>query len=248
MPDPTSYSCVLWDVDGTLVDASEGVLRRLRLTLEHVGRPVPAADRLRHWIGPPLYDSFRDLGGLDPEAAAAAVSYYRALGKADGFTSGVVLYPGVAEIVADADAAGLAQATASSKPEMQVAALMEHFGLAPHLTAIVGSTPDEHTLAAKADIVAEALRRLAEAGADVSRPVLVGDRVHDVVGGRAYGVPVVFVEWGFAEPGESVGAVAVASDAAALRALLLDPHSTPGPSERSKPGRRRIPPDTSRAA
>ncbi len=248
MPASTPYSCVLWDVDGTLVDASEGVLRRLRRTLEHVGRPVPPPQRLRHWIGPPLFDSFRDLGGLDPEAAAAAVSYYRALGKADGFTSGVVLYPGVAEVVAAADAAGMAQATASSKPEMQVAALMEHFGLASHLTAIVGSTPDEHTLAAKADIVAEALRRLRDADADISRPVLVGDRVHDVVGGNACGVPVVFVEWGFAEPGESSGAVAIARDAAALRALLLDPHATPGPSERSKPGRRRIPPDTSRAA
>ena len=37
---------------------------------------------------------------------------------------------------------------------------MDHFGLAPHLTAIVGATLDERTLSAKSDIVAEALRRL----------------------------------------------------------------------------------------
>ncbi|EEB9150681.1 phosphatase, partial [Salmonella enterica subsp. enterica serovar Paratyphi B] len=26
---PSPYSCVLWDVDGTIIDASVGILRRL---------------------------------------------------------------------------------------------------------------------------------------------------------------------------------------------------------------------------
>jgi phosphoglycolate phosphatase len=51
--------------------------------------------------------------------------------------------------------------------------------------------------------------------------VLVGDRHHDVEGGAAQGVPVIFVRWGFSWPHESEGAQAVVDDVAQLRSLLL---------------------------
>ncbi|MFT4211144.1 MAG: HAD hydrolase-like protein [Microbacterium sp.] len=220
------FSCVLWDVDGTLVDASDGILRRLSVTLTRFGLPAPTRAELVHWIGPPLYESFRHHAGMTAERAAEAVSSYRELGRADGYTTDVKLYPGVAQLVADLDAAGVPQGTASSKPEVQVQALMDFFGLAPHLRAITGATSDEKTLAKKADIVAEALRRMAAAGADVSRPVLVGDRHHDVEGGAANDVPVIFVRWGFSWPYEADGAQAAVDDVARLRALLLvDDHA-----------------------
>ncbi|MDQ1129985.1 HAD hydrolase-like protein [Microbacterium sp. SORGH_AS_0888] len=221
MTQRSPFSCILWDVDGTLVDASDGILRRLSVTLTHFGLPAPTRAELVHWIGPPLYESFQHHAGMTPEGAADAVTFYRALGKADGYTTDVKLYPGVAELIADLDAAGVPQGTASSKPEVQVAALMAHFGLAEHLAAITGATPDEKTLANKADIVAEALRRMQAAGADVSRPVLIGDRHHDVDGGTANGVPVIFVRWGFSWPHEADGAQAAVDDVAQLRALLL---------------------------
>ncbi len=118
-------------------------------------------------------------------------------------------------------AAGIPQSTASSKPEVQVVALMDHFGLAPSLEAMVGATLDERTLSTKADVVREALRRLEAAGADTSRPILIGDRHHDVEGGADAGVPVIFVRWGFSWPHEADGAQAAVDDVDQLRALLL---------------------------
>lgn len=215
------WTCILWDVDGTIVDASEGILRRLTVTLEHFGRHAPRREELAHWIGPPMYESFQVNVGMTPAESAEAVAHYRAIGKADGYTTGATLFPGVGELIADISAAGIAQATASSKPEMQVVALMDHFGLARHLTATVGATADERTLSRKADIVAESLRRLAAAGVDTDRPVLIGDRHHDVEGGAEHGVPVVFVRWGFSWPHEAAGAQAAVDDVAALRRLLL---------------------------
>ncbi len=85
----------------------------------------------------------------------------------------------------------------------------------------MGATLDERTLSSKADIVREALRRLAATGADVSRPVLIGDRHHDVEGGADAGVPVIFVRWGFSWPHEADGAQAAVDDVSQLRALLL---------------------------
>ena len=221
MPTRSPWTCILWDVDGTIVDASDGILRRLTITLEHFGRRPPTRAELVHWIGPPMYESFQVNVGMTPDGAADAVSFYRTLGKADGYTTGAKLFDGVGELIRDAAAAGIAQATASSKPEVQVDALMDHFDLSPCFTAIVGATVDERTLSAKADIVAEALRRLGAAGVDTSRPVLIGDRHHDVEGGAEHDVPVIFVRWGFSWPHESAGAQAAVDTVDELRALLL---------------------------
>lgn len=215
------WTCILWDVDGTIVDASDGILRRLTIALEHFGKPKPTRAELVHWIGPPMYESFQTNIGMTPEQATEAVAFYRTLGKADGYTTGAKLFPGVGELIREAEACGLPQATASSKPENQVVALMDHFDLAPCFTATVGSTPDEKTLATKADIVGEALRRLSAAGVDTSRPVLVGDRHHDVEGGAAHEVPVIFVGWGFSWPHEAEGAQASVETVDQLRDLLL---------------------------
>lgn len=215
------YSCVLWDVDGTIIDASIGILRRLHTALTHFGRPAPTREELVHWIGPPMFQSFQDQAGMSPEESADAVTFYRTLGKADGYTTDVTTYPGVVELIHDLHRAGVPQATASSKPENQVDALVDHFGLRPSFETTVGATPDEATLASKTDIVAEALRRLRALGHDTSRPVLVGDRHHDVDGGAANGVPVIFVGWGFSDPHEGDGAAHRVANVAELRALLL---------------------------
>lgn len=223
MPHRSPWTCILWDVDGTIVDASDGILRRLTIALEHFGRPAPTRAELVHWIGPPMFESFQTNVGMTPDEATEAVTFYRTLGKKDGYTTGAKLYPGVGELIAEVYAAGIPQATASSKPEVQVVALMEHFDLAPAFTSITGATPDEKTLAGKAQIVAEALRRLEAAGVDTSRPVLIGDRHHDVEGGAENGVPVIFVRWGFSWPHEADGAQAAVDDVDGLRALLLIP-------------------------
>ncbi|MCR2801940.1 HAD hydrolase-like protein [Microbacterium sp. zg-Y818] len=221
MPLRSPFSCVLWDVDGTIVDASEGILRRLAVTLEHFGHPAPTYAELVHWIGPPMFESFQTNVGMTPEQSTEAVAFYRTLGKADGYTTGARLYPGIAELIADLAAAGVPQGTASSKPEIQVRALMDHFALAPYFASITGATSDERTLATKADIIAESLRRLRVAGVDTSRPVLIGDRHHDVDGGAVHDVPVIFVRWGFSWPHESEGATAVVDSVEELRSLLL---------------------------
>ncbi len=215
------YSCVLWDVDGTIIDASVGILRRLNVALTHFGQPAPTREDLVHWIGPPMFETFQVRAGMTPEQSAEAVAFYRTLGKADGYTTDVRTYPGVPEIIRDLHRADVPQATASSKPENQVDALVDHFGLRPFFLTTVGATPDESTLASKADIVVEALRRLDERGADTSRPVLVGDRHHDVDGGNANGVPVIFVDWGFSDAHEGDAAAFRASTPEELRALLL---------------------------
>ena len=185
MPRRSPWTCVLWDVDGTIVDASDGILRRLTIALEHFGKSPPTRAELVHWIGPPMYDSFQANVGMTPAEATEAVAFYRTLGKADGYTTGREAVPRRRR--ADRrrrGAAGIPQATASSKPEIQVDALMDHFDLSPYLTA------DRRCHARREDAqrqvrhrrrgAAPARRRRASTRAGRCS---IGDRHHDVEGG-----------------------------------------------------------------
>lgn len=225
------WTAVLWDMDGTIVDASIGIMRRIEATLAHYNLPAPQHDELSHWIGPPLKESFRDNLGLTAEQAMEAVSFYRGLVRGDAESGDARVYPGIPELIREVHAAGIPQAIASSKPETQVVDLLEVFGLAPFFTAATGASADEVTRTAKTDIVIEAIRRLRERGVDTSRAVLIGDRHHDIDGGTAAGVPVIFAEWGFSRAGEEAGSIAVVENADELRALLLPASDTsPGGS------------------
>lgn len=218
----SSYSCILWDVDGTIADASPGIFARITEVLTSYGLPVPTSDELRPWVGPPLVESFQQRAGMDDTQATEAVARFREYAARDGYASHVDLYPGVAELVREARTAGIPQSTASTKPENQVHAILEHFELLPEFTAISGARPgNEGSHDGKAFVVDQALRRLAAAGADISRPVLIGDRHHDVEGGAEQGVPVIFVDWGFGLPEESEGAIHRVAHPDELRPLLL---------------------------
>ena len=222
MPVTSPYTCVLWDVDGTIADASAGILPRLVEVFASFGLPAPTADELSLWIGPPMFESFRDRGGMSVEDAERAVLQYRELAARDGYAASVRIYPGVTEVLAAVKAAGIPQATASSKPENQVLAILEHYGLIDDFVVVAGARPDvpgQHD--SKAAVIGRALDRLAAAGVDLSRPVLIGDRHHDVEGAAQYGIPVIFVDWGFSEAGESQGSVAEVSTADELRRILL---------------------------
>ncbi|MTE24183.1 HAD hydrolase-like protein [Microbacterium sp. ZXX196] len=216
------WSCVLWDVDGTIADASAGILPRVARVLDEMGRPPMADDQVNLWIGPPMLESFQALAGLDRADAERAVARYRALAGEDGYAESVRLYDGVAELVREVHAAGIPQSTASTKPENQVTAILAHYGLAPEFDAIHGAVPDADVLDTKAHVLGRALADLEAKGVDVSRPVLVGDRHHDIDGAAEFGVPVIFARWGFGAPSEEAGSVAAVDSPADLRPLLID--------------------------
>ncbi|PYD00826.1 phosphatase [Microbacterium esteraromaticum] len=216
------YTCILWDVDGTIADASAGILPRLRQVFASYGLAEPDPDALSLWIGPPMLESFQLRAGMDAVQAEEAVQRYRALAAADGYAASVDLYPGVAEVLHAVHAAGIPQATASTKPENQVQAILDHYELTPLFTAVSGArvgSVGNHD--GKSFVIGQALDRLRAAGVDVSQPVLIGDRHHDVDGAAEHGIPVIFSEWGFGQPDEAVGAKARVAGADELHALLL---------------------------
>ena len=218
------FAPVLFDLDGTIVDSAPGIIASLTWTHEQLRLPVPPPAELLAWVGPPLLDSFRDLAELDEDDARRALSTYRAHYAEVGVLQ-TAPYPGVLEVLRAVRTAGVPLALATSKPETTAQLILERLEVADVFTTITGASADE-ARSRKADVVAEAMRRLAVGGDDGPAPVMVGDRVHDVEGAAEHGIPTILVTWGYGLPAERAGAIAVARAADELLAELALTEST----------------------
>ena len=202
-------TCLLLDLDGTLVDSAPGITASVIAALTEIGHPVPPAGALRSFVGPPMRESFREVVGLDPETAERALSVYRRHYAETGALDSS-LYDGVPKLLDAVAASGLPMAVATSKVEDQAVRVAEHYGLTARLMTVCG-TSDIAGRTTKREVIRECLRRMRGQGVDVSTPLMVGDRGYDVESAAAEGVPSVHVLWGYGTPDESVGAVATAS-------------------------------------
>jgi len=214
---PPRFNPVLFDLDGTIVDSAPGILASLTWTYEQLRMPVPPPTELLKWVGPPLLDSFRDLAKLDEDESRYALSIYREHYAEVGVFDATP-YPGVLDVLRGIHDAGVPLSLATSKPESTARVILDHLGITSAFTEVTGASEDE-VRSSKPDVVAEALRRLA-LRAQLTRPVMVGDRIHDVEGAAEHDVPTIFVTWGYGSPAESAGAVAIADTAEELRAEL----------------------------
>ncbi|WP_441790765.1 HAD hydrolase-like protein [Leifsonia sp. YAF41] len=214
-----TWSAILFDLDGTITDSAPAITSSLAHTFELLGRPVPPVSELLAYVGPPLLAAFREYAGMTATEADEALVVYREhySGEASLDTA---IYPGIAGLLERIHAAGIPLALATSKPELNAVKILNHFDLAKYFTVIVGASEDE-VRSAKADIVKEALVRLADAGADLSAPVMVGDRSYDAEGAAANNVPAILVEWGYGSPAEAAAATAVVHSTDQLAKLLL---------------------------
>lgn len=212
---------ILFDLDGTLTESGPGIMACARHALAEVGHPGLDDDTLRRFVGPPLLEGFMTLAGLDEQAAWRAVQAYRERFLAVGMFENAV-YPGIPELLSRLRAAERTLVVATSKVESFAERIVEHFGLARFFADVVGSNLDG-TRSAKAEVVSEALRRIARTEHRADRAVMIGDRTHDVRGARANGLPAVGVLWGYGSRAElaTAGAQELVTDPGELGALLL---------------------------
>lgn len=213
------YSTVLWDLDGTIIDSSEGIFESFRHTLFSQGLPNLSDQQLRRYLGPPLRDSFAEITGGGAEAVEECIRIYREFYLGNQAALKATLYPGILDVIKASRESGAKNSLATSKALSGTTLVGEHFGFL-ELFDFLGTASNDAKRLTKIDVMTYALTCLRELGANLDDVVLVGDRIHDVEGARHHGVDVILVEWGFGDENEWAQADATAKNPNQLAELL----------------------------
>ena len=203
---------ILFDLDGTITDSSEGITKSVQHALKKLGIEENDQAMLRRFIGPPLDESFEKFYGFDKEKALKAVDYYRERYSDKGIYENV-LFDGIADMLEGLKSDGYIIALATCKPEIYVPIvprILEYFDVDKYFDVAVGSELEGGERRHKNQVIDEVFVRLAAAGlADAgnlsetkSQSIMIGDRKDDILGAKASGIDSMGVRYGFAEEQE----------------------------------------------
>lgn len=208
------YDAVVFDLDGTLFDAEEGIVSSVRRAMDEMGLEVPADADLREVVGPPLADSFRDLLGVPEARVQEAVDRYRRDFSARGMYLYSV-YPNIRSILRMLHEAGVHVGLATSKPLRLARDILSYFALDGDFDRIVGEE-DAAAKLGKAELIRRALPDR------FRRAAMVGDRKFDMAGALANGIEGIGAGYGCGTEEELTvaGASVVVPDTEGLRAVL----------------------------
>ena len=185
------YKAVLFDLDGTIMDTSEGILMSIEETAEIMGLKKLEPDVLRTFIGPPIEWSFEDKYDIHGDDLKKAAATFR-----DRYSNVNLLhakpYEGIFELFKKLRENGIGTAIATYKKQDYTMKLLEHFGVDKMVDVIYGS--DYEGKLKKSDIIDLCIRDLK---VDNSEVLMVGDSKHDATGAEAIGVDFAGVSFGF---------------------------------------------------
>lgn len=213
------FTYCFFDLDGTITDPKIGITSSVAYALEKYGISVEDKDQLTTFIGPPLHESFCKYFGFSNMAAYDAVDKYREYYKAQGIFENY-LYDGMADLLCDLQKVGIKVIMATSKPEIFARQIAEYFHIDAYFSCITGSELDG-TRVAKDEVIACAMRRMGMQ--DTSDAVMIGDRMHDIVGAKKNSMESIGVLYGYGsrQELEDAGAGQIACSVEELRSLLL---------------------------
>ena len=211
------WEYVLFDLDGTITDSSQGIIRCIEYALHAAGRPIPEKQILLQFIGPPLVVGFQEIMGMTREEAEWFKNKYRERYQTVGLFEAEI-YAGIDQVLALLKQQGKKISLATSKPEETAIRVLDHFGLLSYFDETTGATMDG-SRDSKEDVIRESLDRFHITEEQKGRVLMVGDRKLDVAGAKQCGIAALGVYYGFAEPGEleAAGADYIAQDMDALQ-------------------------------
>ncbi len=188
-----TYEHVIFDLDGTLIDSAQITGSIIDQMLAERGARA-SADR-------GMIKAMDAIGGEAMIAAvmgqytsdpAADIKEFRKRHRSIAVTEDV-LFPGVAEALAELRDKGASLAICSNKPQFLCEKILGDLEILRHFTVIIGSTPER---ARKPD---PAKARLALHGlcAAPEATLFCGDSIIDIATARAAALDVCLVSWGY---------------------------------------------------
>jgi pyrophosphatase PpaX len=182
------YQYVLYDLDGTLLDTNELIIRSFEHTYEkHLSGEYTREEHILPYMGEPLYAQMERFA---PGRSEELVKTYRAF-NIDQHDALVTAFPQVIDVLRELHEAGVKQAIVTSKMRLTTEMGLALTGLSPYLDAVITVDDCEHHKPHPEPVQ----KAMALLGADPQSTLMVGDSPYDIGAGQAAGVATAGVKW-----------------------------------------------------
>ncbi len=187
---------IIFDLDGTLIDSHESILKSIRIALNESGlqAKVPITKSL---IGPPLIDTLSKITSKKDYPVLNALAdkfkvHYDALGYRDS-----VVYPGIDNLLGNLRKQGFILYIATNKRSIPTNKIVDYLLWSSLFSAIYSiDSNGEKPYKNKAEMISALLKNET---IDPKLAVYIGDRVEDYHAADSNGLKSILVDWGYGE-------------------------------------------------
>jgi len=188
-----NYKYILFDLDGTLMDTSKGIIEAIVYTMKKYGKEVPNESDLRTFIGPPMQKSLQMLYNLSDEKAMEMANVFRDVYKTDEYLFQAVPYEGIYDLFDSLKKNEKKTGIATYKREDYAKHLLIEKQFDKYTSWIYGSDFDGKLT--KSDIIRTCLKNMG--CVDFSEAVYIGDGDSDGKNANEVGMDFIAVTYGF---------------------------------------------------
>ena len=188
----SKYKLIVFDLDGTLLDTTEGILKSVKETLLHYNLREIDDDIIQSFIGPPIQDSLETHYGLKGVKLLEATNYFRTIYSEENLLYAKA-YNGIYDLFQYMKENGFISSVATYKREDYAICLLKSFHFDHYSDILFGA--DNLNILKKNDIIRKCIEK-----ANInnySEVLMVGDTLHDFKGAEQIGVDFLAVTYGF---------------------------------------------------
>lgn len=185
------YRGVIFDLDGTLLDTTIGVVHAVKKTLNQSSLIKPEYIKWEQFVGPPMQDSFQKYFAMDEEKALGLANIFRGIYRKDSLFMAEV-YSGVYELLALLRKNNYKIAVATNKSHENALEILNKFGIMEYCDYAKGSDLDGKLK--KTDIINLCMQQL---NIKYSELLCIGDSKYDLEGAKKLNIDFLAVTYGF---------------------------------------------------
>ena len=183
--------CVLFDMDGTLVNTYEGIYHSYEYALKNMNLKFDGNNFVGKVIGAPLLSVFKEHFLLPEEDVMKAIEYYRKYYSTFGKRQ-VEMYNGLENVLIKLKNKGFLLGVATLKRETFAKEILNNLNLYQYFDIVYGI--DENDKLKKADLILKCINYL---NVYSNETILVGDSEYDMVGAQEAGTNFLGVLYGY---------------------------------------------------
>ena len=187
------YNYYFFDFDGTLCDTTEGIFNSIIYSLECYGIQEADREKLKFFVGPPLFESYKTVYGVSDEDANWLIAKYRERYKTKAAEESAI-YEGITDLLKELKNRGKKIAIASSKPRVFVDEISKHHGIDVYYD-FVSAEDFKNNHSSKKELINACFDHFGNP--DKAEVIMVGDRFYDIDGANAVGVDSAGAVYGF---------------------------------------------------